>query len=611
MKLSLAKRFGLLFLLLALIVLADNALVYRYFESTEFYGPFIDLASRQQFLSREIELRLELVSRGDTIVDRPLAEAASTFDEQLRIFEEGGIAGGHEMPPAPQNVSSAVASLRERWDVLRPLLLQISEISAGEPVPDALLASARAETRGLVTSSVELVEGLEQWRARLVERVLYLGGASAAVVIVTLLLALRAVWTDILAPLERVVSQTIRVRETDLPAEEAEDLRRIADVVTEMSTDVERLRSERQEVEEELRQVEADYHAVFTNSVAGIFQYDARGQLFLANPAMARILGYESPTELLRTVQNVHEQLYVDARHHEKVLKALGRDEFHEMETPVRKKDGTVIWVLEGITSVGSADDPVFYDGVLIDVTPRKKAQESLRELSGLLLESQEAERRRIGRELHDSTGQLLAALEMGLARLGRKSQGLEPSVRETLSMCVDLAAKCSREIRSTSHLLHPPLLEELGLVYALRDYLEGFKQRSGIETEAEIDSGFQRLSPEAETALFRVAQEALTNVHRHARSPVARLRLTESEGLARLEVEDRGRGMTPRERGDGSSPPRLGVGIRGMQERLVQLGGRLKIETLDKGTRITAELPLESNRPSETAASEIGSSQT
>jgi signal transduction histidine kinase len=233
------------------------------------------------------------------------------------------------------------------------------------------------------------------------------------------------------------------------------------------------------------------------------------------------------------------------------------------------------------------------YELVLVDVTPRKKAQESLRQLSGLLLRSQEEERRRVGRDLHDSTGQLLAALQMSLDRLeGSAAERLDPKDREVLTTCSKLAEQCSREVRSVSHLLHPPLLEELGLEFALREYVEGFEERSGIRVNLEISPELERLTPDAETALFRLVQEALTNIHRHAESPTADIRLSAGSGEIRLEVEDQGRGFPTEILGGDQRPmARMGVGMRGMEERLRQLGGDLKVSSGDWGTRIVAEL--------------------
>jgi signal transduction histidine kinase len=237
------------------------------------------------------------------------------------------------------------------------------------------------------------------------------------------------------------------------------------------------------------------------------------------------------------------------------------------------------------------------YELVLIDITPRKRAQESLRELSSLLLRSQEEERRRIGRDLHDSTGQLLAALQMSLDRLAKSPGNLADEGQEVLKTCSHLAEQCSREVRSVSHLLHPPLLEELGLEFALREFVEGFEERSGIRVSLDISPTLGRLSPDAETSLFRFVQEALTNIHRHAESPSADVRLKAVSDAICLEVEDQGRGIPSELLGEGQLPvAQMGVGMRGMEERLHQLGGQLIVQSGDWGTRVTAELPCSRN---------------
>jgi len=152
-----------------------------------------------------------------------------------------------------------------------------------------------------------------------------------------------------------------------------------------------------------------------------------------------------------------------------------------------------------------------------------------------------------------------------------------------------------SREIRTLSYLLHPPLLDELGLVSALKEYVEGFSERSGIKLELEIQSGFGRLPQDAETALFRIVQESLTNIQRHSGSETAEIHLREeTEGVA-LEIMDHGRGMAAKtiERGNGSGT-RLGVGILGMRERMTQLGGKLEIESSASGTTVRVSISFE-----------------
>jgi signal transduction histidine kinase len=221
-------------------------------------------------------------------------------------------------------------------------------------------------------------------------------------------------------------------------------------------------------------------------------------------------------------------------------------------------------------------------------------ANQGLRQLSGRVLQLQDEERRRIARELHDSVGQTLAALSMNLTLVRADIERLT----KTAGALVDseaLVEDMTKEVRTISHLLHPPLLDEAGLASALRWYIEGFAQRSKIEVELELPADFDRLSQETETAIFRMVQEALTNIHRHSGSPQAKVRVSRSDGGVRVEVADRGKGIAPEKQIELASVGQPGVGIRGMRERLRQLGGTLEIRSDAKGTAVTAHLPVTS----------------
>lgn len=213
--------------------------------------------------------------------------------------------------------------------------------------------------------------------------------------------------------------------------------------------------------------------------------------------------------------------------------------------------------------------------------------------LAGRLLTLQDEERRRLGRELHDSTAQNLVALDMNLARLSRAIAG-RPELEGTMADSRVLVEESLREIRTLSYLLHPPLLDEAGLTSAVRWYADGFAQRSGIAVSVEIDPTFGRLAREAETALFRITQESLTNVHRHAASPTVSIRLKRRPTAVILEVVDKGHGMTAEHLVDtGRKSFELGVGISGMRERVRRLGGQLIITSSTEGTSVRATLPL------------------
>jgi signal transduction histidine kinase len=225
------------------------------------------------------------------------------------------------------------------------------------------------------------------------------------------------------------------------------------------------------------------------------------------------------------------------------------------------------------------------------------RVNESLRELSSRLLRSQDEERRRIARELHDSVGQILAALSMNLSAARAEIERLTKAAA-TLTDSENLVREMSTEVRTLSHLLHPPLLDEAGLPSALRWYVDGFAQRSKIKVDLDMPADFGRLSQELETAIFRVVQECLTNIHRHSGSPVAKIRLRHRDGEAFVEVEDKGKGMPPEKRDEISSTGPVGVGIRGMRERLRQLGGTLDIRSSGNGTVVVGQLPEKRTPP-------------
>lgn len=216
----------------------------------------------------------------------------------------------------------------------------------------------------------------------------------------------------------------------------------------------------------------------------------------------------------------------------------------------------------------------------------------NLRDLSARLLQMQDEERRRIARELHDSVGQMLAALSMNLTavrtdidRLARTATALNDSE--------SLVQEMVTEVRTISHLLHPPLLDEAGLSSALRWYVDGFAQRSGINVDLDMPEDFERLSVEMETAIFRVVQECLTNIHRHSGSQLAKIRLRERDREVLVDIEDKGRGIPQHKLEEMSAAGAPGVGVRGMQERLRQLGGKLEIQSGSGGTTVRVRLPL------------------
>ncbi|MFZ1005679.1 MAG: response regulator [Candidatus Sulfotelmatobacter sp.] len=219
------------------------------------------------------------------------------------------------------------------------------------------------------------------------------------------------------------------------------------------------------------------------------------------------------------------------------------------------------------------------------------RKSEEIRELTGRLLKSQDDERRRLARELHDSTGQMLAAMKINLDSIGSEMQGKNTAVDKLVAETTGYTVEISRQLRTMSYLLHPPLLDETGLQSALRWYAEGFAQRSGIQVDLKISPEFRRLPDDLEIAIFRVVQESLTNIHRHSGSPTATIELTNSPENIQLQIIDAGKGM-PDRASRGKFVP--GVGIMGMQERMRQFGGTFEILSKGKGTTVVATVPTE-----------------
>jgi len=227
------------------------------------------------------------------------------------------------------------------------------------------------------------------------------------------------------------------------------------------------------------------------------------------------------------------------------------------------------------------------------DITERKTLEQELTDLTSQLFRFQDEERRRIARELHDGTAQNLFAISVNLAKVAQLDETQKEEMQQLIAECVSLGDESLQEIRILSYLLHPPLLEQVGLVGALKWYVEGFSKRSGIYVDV-IAEPMERLSSDLELALFRIVQEALINVRRHSGSGTASIRLAKRSGEVFLAIHDQGRGLPGKKPFDESDEfIEMGVGIPGMRQRLRQLGGRLEIASDTHGATVTAIVPL------------------
>jgi PAS domain S-box-containing protein len=260
--------------------------------------------------------------------------------------------------------------------------------------------------------------------------------------------------------------------------------------------------------------------------------------------------------------------------------------------------DGRILWFHAYVRLASSRARRPELAGLFVDVTDQKRAEESARQLSMRVMQAQEEDRRRISRELHDSIGQYLTGLKFGIAEAS-SDENCGDAMREKLNECAEMVRTCMEEIRSVSNLLHPPLLDILGLVPALRWYARHFSERSAIALELDTPQEMQRLDQETELTLFRIFQECLTNIQRHAKTTQAKVRLSGDEQSIVLEVEDAGIGL----------PPNLfqqleikggGIGLLKMRERVADLYGKLEFHSNGKGTLVRARIPKSTRQPAE-----------
>jgi PAS domain S-box-containing protein len=377
--------------------------------------------------------------------------------------------------------------------------------------------------------------------------------------------------------------------------------------------------AKRRQTEEALRQSERIYRAIGESIDYGVWICDDQGRNVYASPSFLQLIGL--------TQEQCSEYGWAHAMDPEEA--AATKVAWHqcvregtswERESQFRTTDGRWHHILSrGVPIRGSQGKILYWAGIHLDIQHRKEAERQLqqsvqtlescvsdrtvelenattklRELTGRLLQTQDEERRRIARELHDGVGQLVVAMSMNLGKIVSEKEALSAQAQQTLEQNQALVEQASREIRTMSHLLHPPLLDEVGLDSAVRWYIDGFSERSKITVETKLASGFEEDLPrDLALSVFRIVQESLTNIHRHSESPTALVQIDRSPREITLVVEDQGKGIPAEIESNISSGQLTGVGLRGMRERVRQFGGQLDVRSNGNGTRVVAVLPI------------------
>lgn len=379
--------------------------------------------------------------------------------------------------------------------------------------------------------------------------------------------------------------------------------------------------SERKQAEQLLRRSEERFRALVNASSDLVYrmnpdwsemrQLDGGGFSDTGRPVKEWLKEYIYPEDQALVLRGIRE--------------AVRKKSMFQLEHRVQRSDGTCAWTnSRAVPLLDMNGEIVEWFGAATDVTARKEAEEKyrklaqtldaevrartreleeqsrqVRELTWRLLLSQDEERRHIAREFHDSAGQTLTVLGINLAQLAQNAARNAPELAREAQGIQETVQQLHREIRTTSYLLHPPLLDETGLYSALSWYVQGLQERSAVAITFECSEKFGRLPREMELVVFRLVQECLTNIHRHSGSKTAFIKISRHSNQVLLEIRDQGRGMSPARLAE-IQAGRSGVGIRGMRQRLLQFEGTLQIESDAAGTRVLASIPLPRVSPAE-----------
>jgi PAS domain S-box-containing protein len=353
--------------------------------------------------------------------------------------------------------------------------------------------------------------------------------------------------------------------------------------------------TERKSIEAALETASELNRQILLSVQEGIVVHDRELRYELWNPFMERMIGLTSRDVLGKHPLDVLPFL-AETGTYEHIEKALQGVVSSALDIPYSVPEtGQAGWCDGDFAPLRNEKGEITGAIVTVrNVTERKRREDELHQLSSRLLQLQDEERRRIARDLHDSFAQSLLAVNLNLAELSKSGGTLNRKGQHVLADARKIMKGLAQEIRSLSYLLHPPVLDELGLTSAIEEYASGFSRRSGIRADVEISSEIGRLTQEIETALFRIIQESLGNIQRHSGSASAKILLKRELSKLTLEVSDQGHGFSSGSLKEvPARPSALGVGILGMRERMRQLGGRLEIRSGSSGTTVRAVLPL------------------